>query len=103
MYASLPSGEDSTSWGSGPAATRPTILRDAGSTIASVLASFSRMSKAGEGVCASTQVVTTKNAGRKRLSLPRPQIRMELGLLIVTPISAARAWRALAGLGEAVT
>src|SRR6266851_1806759 len=102
MYANLPSGEDSTSWGSGPAGTRPTILRDAGSTIASSLSSFSRMNKAGDGVCASTQLVATKNAGRKRLSFPRPKIKRDLDPVIATPILAARVWRALAGFGEAV-
>src|SRR5216683_2514158 len=99
MYAYLPSGEDSTSCGSGPAGTRPTIFRDAGSTIASVLSLFSRMSKAGDGVCASTQLVATKHAARKRQNVSRPKIKRDLNL-IATPILAARVWRALARLGE---
>src|SRR6266481_4737685 len=102
MYASLPSDEDSTSWGSGPAGTRPTILRDAGSTIASVLSPFSRMSRAVGGVCAVTQVVPTKNAARNRLDLHRAKTKRDFDLVMATPILAPRAWRAVAGPGAAV-
>src|SRR6266404_677798 len=79
MYASLPSGEDSTSWGSGPADTRPTILSVAGSTIASVLSLFSRTSRAGEGVCAAAESIEEKN---KRLRHPRWETNRERKLLI---------------------
>src|ERR1700730_5844530 len=83
MYASLPSGEDSTSWGSGPAGTRPTILSVAGSTIASVLSAFSRTSRAGDVVCAPTQRVVMKSAKNRKLSLLKPEIIIDL---ISTPI-----------------
>src|SRR5258707_15602631 len=86
MYAYLPSGEDSC--GSGPAGTRPTIFSDAGSTIASVLSSFSRTSKAGLGVCAPTELATNI----KKLKRPRREIQICLELIITTPVLATQAW-----------
>src|SRR6267378_6035622 len=80
MYASLPSGEDSTSWGSGPAGTRPTILSVAGSTIASILSAFSKTSKAGEGVCATAKPIARK---QKSATVPRRDRNLELLLVMI--------------------
>src|SRR6267378_3485278 len=85
MYASFPSADATISWGSGPAGTRATICKFAGSTMISELSLFSSTSNAGEGVCAMVKFA----ANRKTLNAPAAQI--DLGpefihrLLIIPP------------------
>src|SRR5579863_10547609 len=65
MYANFPSEEASTSCGSGPDGTRPTIFNVAGSTMSSEVADFSRMSNAGEGASAGAPTAARNDAHTK--------------------------------------
>src|SRR6267378_8060142 len=89
MYASLPSADATISWGSGPAGTRATICKVAGSTIASELSLFSSTSNAGEGVCAAVKFA----ASRKTPNAPVRQIELRpefIHRLIIPPLPHAK-------------
>src|SRR5438874_89627 len=69
MYASLPSSDAITSWGSWPAGTRATTCKLSGSTMASVSSLFSSTSSAGgEGICAETRIATSSIIPRQPVS-----------------------------------
>src|SRR6266581_7070975 len=60
MEATWPSADVTISWGSGPAGTRATIRKFAGSTMANELSLFSSTSNAGEGVCAAVKFAPSR-------------------------------------------